>query len=109
MVPLTPAEPTPLRQRRDTSSDTKEQPLAETVRDLIESENINLCIDLQNNTMLPYDLVTYMSCVEAFPTGIKIESSDQSPFWGVDQGIKLASELLKSTDQERGSNLTFDP
>lgn len=38
VVPLTPAEPTPLRQRRDTSSDTKEQPLAETVRELIESE-----------------------------------------------------------------------
>ena len=25
-------------------------------------------------------VVTYMSCVEAFATGIKIESSDQSPF-----------------------------
>ena len=38
-----------------------------------------------------------MSHVEAFATGIKIESSDQSPFWGL---IKVTSELLKSMDQE---------
>ena len=41
-----------------------------------------------------------MSRVEAFATGIKIESSDQEPLWGVDQGIKVTSELLKSKDQE---------
>ena len=38
-----------------------------------------------------------MSHGEAFVTGIKIESSDQNPFWGP---IKVTSELLKSTDQE---------
>ena len=41
-----------------------------------------------------------MPRVEAFATGIKIESSDQSPFLEADQGIKVASKLLKSTDQE---------
>ena len=41
-------------------------------------------------------VVTYMSCVKAFATGIKIESSDQKPFLGADQGIKVASELIKS-------------
>ena len=46
-------------------------------------------------------LVTYMSRVEVFATGIKIRSSDQSPFWGADQGIKVTSELLKSMGQER--------
>ena len=44
-------------------------------------------------------VVTYMSR-EAFATGIKIESSDQSPFWGL---IKGTSKLLKSTDQERAA------
>ena len=29
--------------------------------------------------LLHQGVVTYMSCVEAFVTGIKIESSDQSP------------------------------
>ena len=32
-------------------------------------------------------VVTYISRVEAFATGIKIESSDQA-LWGTDQGIK---------------------
>ena len=45
-------------------------------------------------------VVTYMSCVEAFVTRIKIESSDQSPFGGADQGIKVTSELLKINNQE---------
>ena len=39
-----------------------------------------------------------MSHVEAFATGIKIESSDQSPFWGL---IKVTSELnqwIKNTE-----------
>ena len=42
-------------------------------------------------------VLTCMSCVEAFVTGIKIESSDQSPF-------------VKSTNQEImcGCNLIFD-
>ena len=38
--------------------------------------------------------VTSVSCVEVFATGIKIESSDQSPFGGP---IKVTSKLLKST------------
>ena len=50
---------------------------------------------------LQQGVATYMSRVEAFATGIKIESSDQSPFWGADQGVKVTSELLKSMDQER--------
>ena len=44
-----------------------------------------------------------MSHVEVFATGIKIESSDQSPFLGADQEIKATSELM------HGYNLTFDP
>ena len=40
-------------------------------------------------------VITYMSHVEVFETGIKIESSDQSPFGGADQGIKVTSGLLK--------------
>ena len=40
-------------------------------------------------------VVTYMSRVEVFATGIKIESSDQSPSGrGANQGIKVTSELL---------------
>ena len=39
-------------------------------------------------------VVTYMPRVEAYATGIKIESSDQSTFWGP---IKVTSKLL---DQE---------
>ena len=33
-------------------------------------------------------LITYMFCVEAFATGIKIESSDQSPFGGLIRGLR---------------------
>ena len=44
--------------------------------------------------------------VEAFATGIKIESSDQSPL-GANQGIKVTSKQLKS--RTCGCNLTFDP
>ena len=51
-------------------------------------------------------VVTYMSRVEAFATRIKIESSDQNPFGGADQGIKVTSELLKSTIKNAG--LHFD-
>ena len=36
-----------------------------------------------------------MSHVEAFTTGIKIESSDQKSSLGANQGIKMTSELLK--------------
>ena len=54
-------------------------------------------------------VVTYMSCVEAFATGIKIESSDQSPFggWSRNQG-----DLQTAKNQQwrtHGYNLTFDP
>ena len=41
-----------------------------------------------------------MSYVELFATKIKIESSDHSPFMGVDQGVKKGFKLLESTDQE---------
>ena len=43
-------------------------------------------------------------CVEAFATGIKIESSDQSPFGGADQGIKVNQQ-----SRMHGYNVTFDP
>ena len=49
-------------------------------------------------------VVTYMSRVEAFVTGIKIESSDQSPFGGANQGIKVTSELLKINNQQSKIN-----
>ena len=42
-----------------------------------------------------------ISCVEAFATKIKIESSNHSPFLGANQEFKVTSELLKLTDQER--------
>ena len=45
-------------------------------------------------------VVTYMSCVEACVSGIKFASSDPKPFLGADEGIKVTSEVLKSTDQE---------
>ena len=47
-------------------------------------------------------VVTYMSRVEAFATGIKTESSNQSPLGG-DQGIKVTSELLKINNQEHAA------
>ena len=47
-----------------------------------------------------------MSRVKAFATGIKIESSDQSPFVGL---IKVTSELLKSRDQEHTAAIDLDP
>ena len=40
-------------------------------------------------------VVSYMSRVEVFVTGIKIESSNQSPFWEL---IKVTSKLRKSKD-----------
>ena len=49
------------------------------------------------------EVVTYMSHVEAFATGIKIEPSNQSPFGGADQGIKVTSKLLKINNQERAA------
>ena len=53
-----------------------------------------------------------MSRVEAFATGIKTESSDQSPFGGADQGIKVTSKLLRINNQERAAAIRpsiFDP
>ena len=57
----------------------------------------------------PQGVVTYMSHVEAFATGIKIESSDQSPFWGRsrDQGVLRAARINGS--RMCGCNLTLDP
>ena len=47
-------------------------------------------------------VVTYVSHVhvEAFVIEIKIEPSDQCPFLGTGQGIKVASKLLKLMYQE---------
>lgn len=42
-------------------------------------------------------VATYMSHIEVFASAIEIESSDQSPVW---RTMKVASELLKSMDQE---------
>ena len=50
-----------------------------------------------------------MSLVEGFATGIKTESSNQSPLWGQtrDQGdLRTAKNQQSKT---RGCNLTFDP
>ena len=45
-----------------------------------------------------------MSYVEPFATGIKkIESSDQSPFWGPISGSGWPSNSYRSTDQERAA------
>ena len=54
-------------------------------------------------------VVTYMSCVEAFATGIKIESSDQSPLGGQsrDQGDLQTAKNQRS--RTCSSNVTFDP
>ena len=51
-----------------------------------------------------------MSRVEAFATGIKIESGDQSPFLG--GGSRDQGDLQTAKNQQsrmRGCNLTFDP
>ena len=45
-------------------------------------------------------VVSYMSRVEAFVTGIKIESSNQSAFWEL---IKVTSKLWKSKNQKRAA------
>ena len=47
-----------------------------------------------------------MSRVEAFATGIKIESSNQSPFWGPIKGSKTAKINGSRTHD---CNMTFDP
>ena len=41
-------------------------------------------------------VVTYMSSVEVFASGIKIETNNQIPFWGPIKGSRAA----KSMDQE---------
>ena len=38
-----------------------------------------------------------MSCVEALATGIKIESSDQNPFWGQIKGPRIAKIIEEHT------------
>ena len=47
-----------------------------------------------------------MSCVEVLATGIKIESSNQRPFWGPIKGSRIAKINRSRT---HGCNLTFDP
>ena len=44
--------------------------------------------------------------VEVLATGIKIESSNQRPFWGPIKGSRIA-KINRSRTQ--GCNLTFDP
>ena len=44
-------------------------------------------------------VVTYASPVEAFVIGIKMESNFPTFFFGANQGIKMNSEQLISTDQ----------
>ena len=44
-----------------------------------------------------------MSRVEVLATGIKIESSNQRPFWGLIKGSRIAK--IKT----HGCNFTFDP
>ena len=51
-------------------------------------------------------VVTYMSCVQAFMTGIKIESNNQSPFCKL---IKVTSELQNQRIKNAWLQLTFDP
>ena len=58
--------------------------------------------------MASQGVVTYMSCVEAFATRIKIESSDQSLFWGADQGIKVTSKLRSKNLPAVASTSTDD-
>ena len=57
-------------------------------------------------TLVLEGVVTYMSRVEAFVTGIKMESSDQSPFWG---SIKGSRTDKINGSRTHGCNLTFDP
>ena len=50
-----------------------------------------------------------MSCVNAFATGIKLESSNQRLFLRADQGIKTTSQIAKIKRSRTCScNLTFD-
>ena len=52
------------------------------------------------------EVVTCVLC-RSIVTGLKIVSSNQIPFSGADQGIKVTSQLLKS--KMCSYNLTFDP
>ena len=54
------------------------------------------------------EVATYMSHVEVFVTGIKVESSDQSPFESQsrDQGNLRTVKIKES--RTSGCNLTFD-
>ena len=52
---------------------------------------------IYNGSKAGQGVATYMSCVEAFATVIKIESSDQSPFGGP---IEVTSEMLRINNQE---------
>ena len=50
-----------------------------------------------------------MSRVEAFATGIKIESSDQTPFWRPIKGSRWPRAAKINRSRVRSCNLTFDP
>ena len=51
-------------------------------------------------------LIRGMFRVEVLATGIKIESSNQKPFWGPIKGSRIAKINRSRT---HGCNLTFDP
>ena len=72
--------------------------------------HVLLSIDINYRSLLQnYSLckmvVTFMFRVEASATEIKIEPSNQSSFWRVNQAINVTSKPIKTC----GSNLTFDP
>ena len=52
-------------------------------------------------------VVTCMSCIETFATGIKIESSKQGCFLKADQGIKVTSELQNRRSMNAWLQLDF--
>ena len=51
--------------------------------------------------VLPVGVVTYIPCVEAFATKIKIESSDQGPFLGPIKGFDLVSQATPFAERGR--------
>ena len=59
----------------------------------------------EESVQLLQGIVTYMSRVAALVTGIKIESSDQTPFWRLIKGSRFAKINGSRT---HSYNLTFD-
>ena len=61
----------------------------------------------QCSALLHQGVVTYMSRVEAFATRIKIQSSDQSPFWEPIKGSRLPPNCDNQMIKNRDSDSTF--